>query len=850
MKEIRDLSSVLAATAIALAGCGDAREGSSAASASSSVEETVTIKRDSYGVPHVYADDTYGLFYGYGYALAEDRLFQMEMAKRSVMGTVSEVLGTSYVSHDTRSRSGSTHSSIADQLSALKPTDRDIFDGYAEGFNARLREVLADPDDLMPKQFIDFGFEPVEWTGLDVAMIWVGTMANRFSNGSSEIFNLATLNRLEAELGEVAGRQMFDQIRWMEDPRAPTTVPRGPEASSLAAGAGAGAGASARDESSASATTGGLFVNVDRTAELAPVSDSVLSAGSVLEASWRGIVSPDDRPTASNLWIVGPDKTVDGSTILNNGPQFGWYNPSYTYGIGLHGAGYDVTGQTPFAHPVILFGTNGTTSWGATAGPLDVNDYYQVRLNPANQHEYFYDGSYRAMLRRSEVIEVKDADDVVIEVYSTVHGTVTSFDPENGAAYAFKRSWEGLEVESLMGWIYLMKARSWDEFLEQAARVAITINLYYADSSGNIGYVSPGRLPIRPRSQDSRLPAIGDGSMEWQGFRPFSESPRVLNPEQGYIVNWNNQSAAGHGAHGSWSVVDRATEFIARIEAKDRLTPDEVWELLRLTSFADTNARYFVPVIAEASAGLDPGDPLRVAAQMLIDWDMQNTNPTGSDSYAESAATIMRTWLPLMYERVLMDDLPEDVLSSSAGYPGRTSRGSVRPGTGSTLLYNAFLGDGAGVPQTFDFFNGADEAGKNAIVLQALRETVDRLTAEFGSDPSLWSTPVSVHSFRSTNFFGVPAAGSDEALELPTFMNRGTQNHQVTFDANGVSMCSIAPPGQSSFVAPDGTVSPHYRDQMELYESFGCKPDRLTEQELDQDLESIRTLTVRRAADR
>ena len=58
------------------------------------IQKQLTIKRDSFGTPHIYADDTYGLFYGYGYAIATDRLFQMEMSKRTGWGNVAEVLGS------------------------------------------------------------------------------------------------------------------------------------------------------------------------------------------------------------------------------------------------------------------------------------------------------------------------------------------------------------------------------------------------------------------------------------------------------------------------------------------------------------------------------------------------------------------------------------------------------------------------------------------------------------------------------------------------------------------------------------------------------------------------------------
>ena len=117
----------------------------------------VTIFRDGYGVPHVYSGTTYGLFYGYGYAIATDRLFQMEMSKRSVKGNVSEVLGAAYVAFDKGVRSNFQPDSIENQYKALPKKYKVIFDGYAAGMNARIDEVFNNML-LMPKQFYDYGF--------------------------------------------------------------------------------------------------------------------------------------------------------------------------------------------------------------------------------------------------------------------------------------------------------------------------------------------------------------------------------------------------------------------------------------------------------------------------------------------------------------------------------------------------------------------------------------------------------------------------------------------------------------------------------------------------------------------
>ena len=132
----------------------------SIAHATSTTTHQVVIKRDEYGVPQIYADTAYKLFYGYGYAVAQDRLFQMEMAKRSTQGTVAEVIGEKFEKFDETTRGNYWPASIERQIAALPKNERDILDGYADGMNAWIAQVRAQPATLMPKQFNDFGFMP------------------------------------------------------------------------------------------------------------------------------------------------------------------------------------------------------------------------------------------------------------------------------------------------------------------------------------------------------------------------------------------------------------------------------------------------------------------------------------------------------------------------------------------------------------------------------------------------------------------------------------------------------------------------------------------------------------------
>lgn len=785
-------------------------------------DQQVTIKRDEYGVPHVYADSNYDLFYGYGYALGEDRLFQMEMARRAVLGTSAEVLGSDYVDIDKQTRETFDPEAIHSQLDDLSEDELDILTGYADGMNRYIDEVQDEPERLMPKQFNDHDFSPQHWTAYDVAMIWIGTMANRFSNASNEVENLQVLQSLQDEHGQQQGQQLFDQILWDEDTNAPTTVPRDDTTNELPE-------VTAQNEAQ----------------PLASISSDVTDSGQELMAAQGADGSLGSMPQASNVWLLGDEKTEDGGSILVNGPQFDWFNPSYVYGIGLHGAGFDVTGNTPFGYPAVLFGTNKDISWGSTAGPLDVNDVYQEKLNPDNPHQYWYNGQWHDMEERDETIEVQDGDDVSHTVYSTVHGTVTSFDEAENTAYAKKRSWTGEEVQSLMAWIGVAKAENWDDYLSQAEDMAISINWYYADNEGNIGYVSPGRLPDRPAAQDPRLPAVGDGSMEWEGIRDFSDNPQVYNPEQGYIANWNNQAApAAVGDSGNWAAVDRVHEILAELESQDTFSTDDAWDIIETTSYADLNIRYLREPLQQASRSQDLDEDAQSKIELLTDWDGQTRDDDENGKIDDPQPEIMRTWLPILIETVLADDLPADVYETYQEDIYPEPGGSARPASGVKLIYNNLLGDDAGVEQTTDFFNGQDP---DQVLVETYLEAIDQLEEEYGRDPIAWQADVDEFEFHHQNFIGVDQAGEDEALTAPIYQNRGTENDLIHLDGSEAMMCAAAPPGQSGFISPTGEEDEHYQDQLDLYLKFKCKDEHLTQDSVEAAAQSTLTMDSRGA---
>lgn len=83
--------------------------------------EKIVIKRDGYGVSHVYAESVFGIFYGYGYSIARDRLFQIDMVRYTGQGRAAEVLGSEYVDFDKKIRANYQPGSIREQLQICRP---------------------------------------------------------------------------------------------------------------------------------------------------------------------------------------------------------------------------------------------------------------------------------------------------------------------------------------------------------------------------------------------------------------------------------------------------------------------------------------------------------------------------------------------------------------------------------------------------------------------------------------------------------------------------------------------------------------------------------------------------------
>ncbi|MEQ8514067.1 MAG: penicillin acylase family protein [Chromatocurvus sp.] len=776
----------------------------------------VRIFRDSRGVPHVFAGDNYGVFFGYGHAVAEDRLFQMEMLRRTTQGRVAEVLGPDFTALDVHTRTAYDHPSVEAQLEDLSSADLAILEGYAAGYNRRVEAVLSDPD-LLPPEFTEYDFQPRRIQPLDVVMLFVGSILHRYSDFNSELDNLALLRNLQSRHGEKRAARIFDASKWLYDASSPTTVPREDPVTGAVDGS---PGAAVPRHWPVAFTRRpvldhrGRFSGMTGTTALRNAQRQVIAA--------QGFSTSPGFTGASNYWSTGRARTLGANAVSVNGPQFGRSVPSYVYAVGLHGGDFDVAGNTLLALPALLFAHNNHLGWGSTAGMSDQVDVFVETLHPQDRERYLHKGRYRPFLAWEETIEVRGAAPVVVTARRSVHGMVQAMLPEEGLAYTRARAWEGEEVASFMNWIYLARDRSLEGAAERIAGFSGNINFYYIERSGRIGYTHGGHYPRRHPGQDSRLPTDGSGYLDWQGYLSPRDNPRVHDPDVGYLANWNNRPAAGWRASDLWTQTwgrgDRVSFLHRALDQRSRHSVEQLWDINRSVAYQDVSLPFLLPHLEAAFREQAPGDAAGQALAELRNWDQQ-WRP-GEDGRYPAASLLVERWLRHLLQTVFLDDIGERSfhLYAATNNPNNALGASMGTAPGVRILIRSLDADAGGTEVEYDFFNGESPY---AVLRHTFSAAVEQVAAatDGRAERSLMPHPM---RWRPYNFRGVPQASESVSFTLPAYMNRGSENNIFIARDDGIIAYDVNPPGQSGDRSAHGG-SRHTADQMMVFRDWGYR---------------------------
>ncbi|MDX1429152.1 MAG: penicillin acylase family protein, partial [Rhodothermales bacterium] len=546
------------------------------------LSQPVEIRRDSWGISHIYAESEHDLFFAQGFNAARDRLFQFEIWRRRATGTMAELIGSRALDHDLGARLLRFRGSLRDELAHYHPRGAEIVAAFVAGINAYIELTEANPD-LLPLEFRILGTKPERWT----PEIVISRHNGLFRNASREI----RMAKIVHSLGPAGAADLLDF-----QPETPILIPD-------------------------SSVDLGLLTQPILRYYSASRSSISFEPADVLPA-FRNNVGRDStttcRPPArcpsdvspfelaalastigSNNWVVAGGRAFNQYPMMANDPHRVLRVPSLRYWVHLVGPGWNVIGGGEPALPGVSIGHNEFGAWGLTIFETDQEDLYVYDTNPQNPRQYRYGGEWVDMEIERQNIAVRDAPSVEVELRYTRHGPVLHQDSLRHKAYALRAAWLEVGGAPYLASLRMDQATSWEEFRAACDYFRTpSENMVWADRNGNIGWQATGITPLR-RGWDGMLPVPGDGRYEWDGFLRILDLPQVTNPPEGWIAtaNANNLPRGYRPVVGyEWSTPFRISRISEVLASGRRLTLMDMQQLQQ--DELAIAARLLVPLLA------------------------------------------------------------------------------------------------------------------------------------------------------------------------------------------------------------------------------------------------------------
>jgi penicillin G amidase len=657
----------------------------------------VKVLRDSWGVPHLFAENEKDLFFAAGYVQAQDRLFQMDLNRRAATGRLAEALGDipEVVDTDRFARTVGFARDAEAGLAGLPPHSRELVDAFSRGINA----FIHGHQNNLPLEFRLLGYRPPDWTAGDTMAVAKLIGWGLGENWSLELIRLALAQeRGEEIMGQILPRHR-DPGPYIIDPAIKNFPGR----------------------------SAGLIPAPVRAANLSsPTIEKLLQLDRSLRRYLNG---SDPGHLASNSWVIAGKRSASGHPILCNDPHLELTIPAVWYEMHLVCPDYDVIGAAFPGTPMIVLGHTRRIAWGATTTTADMEDLFIEKIHPDHPEKYLDHGRWVDFKIVTERIKIKPGqagarDHLDLQVRISRHGPiindVAEQKPKAGEALALRYAGQD-PSDPVAALADVARAQNWDEFRRAIQQLGFPVqNWIYADAE-HIGYIAAGYFPIRPQG-DGIAPVPGwDGDYDWQGFVPLDQLPQLLDPADGVIVTANNKvmpaEAAPYVISYNYGPPYRAERIHELLDQKSNLTMDDM-KRIQMDVFSK-QAERLLPIflkVLEPAAGQD--HDFELALRHLRDWKFE----LAAD---DPAPTIFFETYRRAFEKTYADE--------------------ISPALYQTFLSTEFAYNGfdnlleSGSSPLFDDRRTARVETRDDVIRAAFEEAIAALKKEYGPRISTWT---------------------------------------------------------------------------------------------------------------
>ena len=745
------------------------------------LDASVTVKRDRYGVPYIYAQSLADVIRAQGFVTAQDRLTQILVMREAVNGRLAALIGNRGFSNDLVVRSIGINR-LAERFAArLESPSLELHDWYLQGLNT----YIATQSDEFPLMVRLFGKSPAPLTPQDIVALYLFQTWLLTENWQSELLAQSLTDHLGWEAASqisVLSYNPDDGSEWSSDyppaPNAPTRKPTGL------------------------------------------------------------LTTPTLPGGGSNSWAMSGQRSARGAPILANNPHLDARQlPGIWHPVALITPDWRAVGAAGAGWPGLAVGRSSHIAWGVTNATSDTADLFIEKDDPEREQHYLEgDQSFPYEIVK-ETIRVRDDiapdgyRDWPLRVRHTHRGplinpVIWGFSSKTSDQRMSLRWSVAENLGNQIGIDRLMLAKDVFEAGEAIRDVVGGLNYNVVDTKGNIAHFTAGHVPIR-RSGDGSIPLpVLDSHDNWLGFVPFEQAPSSLNPPRGWVGNANHRTVSG-SFDGNWSSYSAPSWRYRRMQelfgGTAVLSAEDHWAAI--TDTLNTFARDIAPVIVGA---LENNPQTQAAADMLRNWDYR-------DDSDQPAPALFQMVIRKLVRRIFVDEFDNEDIDGDVP----RSFGDLRPNLVERYTWSLYFWQErvhrmllAGESEWFDVKSTPERENLRDLIRMAARDSWSELQRRLGKDPERWrwgdlsrlkfSNPAQVPGALANRFLGggdYPGAGSAETLQ-GAFMTGGTRFDILAIDSLRF-VADLGDPDKVLAVIPGGVsgrlFDPHLNDQLPIW---------------------------------